>query len=265
MLTNPTFKELAIGSVKGEESLEKIKAEKCTGYLKIKFCDLKFLLFFEKGTPTCGFRIVEGHLFSFSNLADMLHSLKDGHMTFFETSPGVLQAILDMKFGKKVYGDLYTSFTNVRKLFILLKQKKLTGSVEIDLPSIRSFVVMEEGVPQQVLPYPEQEGEKGEVTLECVLDRTVSQDGVVRVFERRNPPSLFHPDGDKIFVWSDPRRLKLEFAFGQLGKEFEELLDRKMTVSQILETLCVDFEEIADMYTYLSAKGYIAAKNVHAN
>lgn len=260
VLTKPTFEGLTIGSVKAEESLEKIKARKCTGYLKIEFYDLRFLLFFEDGIPTYGFRVVEGQLFSFSGLADVLHSLQDGRITFFETSPGVLQAILDMKFGKKVYGDLYTSFTNVRKLFILLKQEKLTGSVEIDLPSIRSFVVMEEGVPQDVLSCPEQE--KGEVTLECVLDRATSQDGVVRVFERRNPPSVLHPDLEQVFMWSDPRRLKLEFAFGQLGKEFEELLDRKMTVSQILDALYVDFEEIADMYTYLSAKGYIAVKNV---
>ncbi|MBU6996032.1 MAG: hypothetical protein HXS41_01535 [Theionarchaea archaeon] len=260
VLAQREFEDLVIGSDEVGRVLGKIRREKRTGYLKVEFHNLHFLLFFENGVSTYGFRMMEDQLFSYSCLPDMLPMLNEGHMVFFDTHPGVLQALLDKKYGERIYGDLYTSFTNAEKFFAMLKQKTLTGCVEIDLPSAHCFILLEKGDPVQVL-CSEGEEKKGEPTsLGCVLKKMLTENGVIRVFERRNPPTVLCPDLEEVFVWSDPRRLKLEFAYGQLGKEFEELLDQEMTVSQILNTLHVDFEEIADMYTYLSAKGYIASR-----
>jgi hypothetical protein len=260
VLAQQEFEDLVIGSEEADRFLEKIRREKRTGYLKVGFCNLDFLLFFENGGSTYGFRIVEDQLFSYSNLSDVLPTLKEGRMTFHDAHPGVLQALLDRKFGEKICGDLYTSFTDAEKFFVMLKQKTLTGCVEVDLPSAHCFILLEKGDPVQVLCSAGEE-EKGELgSLDCVLEKMVTENGVIRVFERKNPPTMLCPDLEEIFVWSDPRRLKLEFAYGQLGKEFEELLDQEMTISQILNALHVDFEEIADMYTYLSAKGYIATR-----
>jgi hypothetical protein len=278
-LASLMFTDLVIGSLEAERALEKIEADERTGYLEIESENRRFLLFYEDGVSTLGFRVVEGQLLSFSNLAVVLNSLENGVMSFFETYPAFLQALLDMKFGEKIYGNLYTSFIDVRRLFDMLREKLHTGSIELDLSSTHCFVIMEEGIPSAVLCSPEkgelektrkarerkgkkeeEPGKGQEEILEFVLDRATTQEGVVRVFRRRNPPTLLCPDLEEVFVWSDPRRLKLEFAFGQLGKEFEELLDQEMTISQILSILHVNFEEIADMYTYLSAKGYIVTK-----
>jgi hypothetical protein len=262
MLAKPQCEGLVIGSPKADKFLEEIKADKCTGYMKIEVCHRTFLLFFEEGIPTYGFRVVEGQLFSYSNLSRVLHSLEGARMNFVETYAGVLQALLDRKFGKKMYGTLYTTFIDVKKLFSMLNHKKHTGSVEVDLPSNRYFVIVEHGTPKEVVccSYQGEEKEEKPVSFESMLTNAASQNGVVRVYERKNPPTIVCPHLKEKFVWSEPRRLKLEFAFGQLGKEFEELLDQNMTISQILNTLRVDFEEIVDMYTYLSAKGYIAIK-----
>lgn len=251
------FEGVAIGSPNTESFLEKIVTKKWTGYLQIELHTLKFLLFFENGNPTHGFRVIEDELFSFSHLSHVLRSLKDGNLSFFETSPGALQALLDMKFGDQIYGTLYTNFTDLGKLFATLEQEKHTGCVEIDLPSLNCFVLMKDGEPGEVV-CSQEKGEGG--MLQVILERAASEDGVIKVFERRDPPVVLSPDPEEVFSWSDPRRLKLEFAFGQLGKEFEDLLDQKLTISQILDRLCVDFVEIADMYTYLSAKGYITTK-----
>ncbi|MBU7013605.1 MAG: hypothetical protein HXS52_02670 [Theionarchaea archaeon] len=260
VLTQREFKDSVIGSDEAGQVLEKIRREKRTGYLKIEFRHLDFLLFFENGVSTHGFRMVEDELFSYSGLSDLLPTLKEGQMVFYDTHPGVLQALLDKKFGERIYGDLYTNFTNAEKFFAMLKQKTLTGCVEIDLSSTHCFILLEKGDPVQVLCSSDEEEKREPFSLDCLIKRMVSENGVIRVFERKPPPTVLCPAPDKIFVWSDPRRLKLEFAYGQLGKEFEELLDREMSVSQILNTLHVDFEEIADMYTYLSAKGYISTK-----
>jgi hypothetical protein len=263
VLAQQEFEDLVIGSEEASRFLEKIRREKRTGYLKVGFCNLDFLLFIENGVSTYGFRIVEDQLFSYSPLSDVLPTLKEGRMTFHEAHPGVLQALLDRKFGEKICGDLYTSFTDAEKFFVMLKQKTLTGCVEIDLPSTHCFILLEKGEPVQVLcsAGEEEKGEPG--TLAYILEKMLTENGVIRVFERKNPPTMLCPDLEEVFVWSDPRRLKLEFAYGRLGKEFEELLDQEMTISQILNTLHVDFEEIADMYTYLSAKGYIVARKEH--
>lgn len=267
MLTDGGTESIIIGSAEAEEFLDTLVTEEKTGYLHIEFCDFEFLLFYEEGVPTYGFRVMEDQLFSYSNLSRMITKLKNARAQFCESPPGALQALLDKKFGEKIYGDLYTSFTDVGKLFTMLTNNNLTGCVEIDLPTIHCFVVLEKGVINDVIRCSQQEGQvtwqKHEiecVSLKYVISQAQSRNGVVRVFERRPPPSIAHPDQSEIFVWSDPRRLKLEFAFGQLGKEFEELLEQNLTVSEILNSLCVDFEEIADMYTYLSAKGYIITK-----
>ncbi|MGD2249782.1 MAG: hypothetical protein PVF58_15345 [Candidatus Methanofastidiosia archaeon] len=267
MFTKGGSESMIIGSAEAEEFLEEIVTEHKTGYLHIEFCDFEFLLFYEEGIPTYGFRVLEGQLFSFSNLSRMVSKLKNARTQFYESPPGVLQALLDKKFGEKIYGDLYTSFTDVGKLFTMLTRNTLTGCVEIDLPTVHCFVVLEKGVIDDIVCCSQIEAqvftcqhEAGPVSLEYVINQAQSRNGVVRVFERRNPPSIAHPDEGEIFVWSDPRRLKLEFAFGQLGKEFEDLLGQNLTISEILSSLCVDFEEIADMYTYLSAKGYIVTK-----
>ncbi len=255
--------KVSIGSPGTETLLEEVRTRKCTGYVQIEFRDFEFLLFIERGTPTHGFRVIEDQLFSFSNLTNTLDSLKGGHLRFYETSPRFLQALLDTKFGDQIYGTLHTSFCDLEKLFHTLEQEKCTGSVEIDLPSVHCFVVVENGAICEIISLEEKEEKKEkerEETLEFILGKAAEENGTVRVFERRNPPTILSPDPEKIFVWSDPRRLKLEFAFGQLGKEFENLLDQKMTLSQILNVLCVDFVEIADMYTYLSAKGYIVTR-----
>lgn len=259
MLGNRKCTGLIIGSPEAENLLERVRSQKCTGYLTVEFRIYRFLLFFEEGVPTRGFRVIEDELFSFSNLTDILYSLEGGSLSFFEASQGALQVLLDMKFGNQIYGTLYTSFCDTRKLFQTLEQKKHTGCVEIDLPLLQYFVLMEKGVPVDVFSYGKDRGEKKE-TLQIVLDEATSEDGLIRVFERRNPPTILSPDPEDVFTWSKSRRLKLEFAFGQLGKEFEKLLDQKLTISQILSILCVDFVEIADIYTYLSAKGYIVTK-----
>ncbi len=245
------FEDVTIGSQGAVKLLEEIRTGRYTGYLEIEFDVFQFLLFFVEGVPTHGFRVIEEQLFSFSSLADMLPSLQGGHVKFFKTTVGALQALLDMKFGEQVYGNLYTSFTDLGKLLVALQQKKYTGSVEIDLPSLHCFIIMEESIPREIVC------SKENPTLECIVNRAASENGVIRVFERRSPPTILSPDPEEVFAWSRPNRLKLEFAFGQLGKEFEKLLDQKMTISQILNTLCVDFAEIVGMYTYLSAKGYI--------
>ncbi len=262
-----------------EKLVEEIRNKKWTGYLRVDFHNFRFLLLFEEGIPTYGFRIIEDQLFSFSNLKDRVCSLKGGHMSFYETSPCVIQTILDLKFGEHIYGSLHTSFCDLKGLFQTLEQKGFTGSVEMDLSSLHCFVVMEKGVPYEVVftgrgesgereREEEKETEKGErivETIEFIFGKAASENGVIRVLERRSPPTIPSPDPEEVFVWSYPRRLKLEFAFGQLGKEFEELLDQKMTVSKILETLCVDFVEIAEIYTYLSAKGYIVTMKKGVN
>lgn len=262
---------MRIGSPETGNQIEEIKTKKLTGYLHITFRDLGFLLFFEDGVPTHGFRVIEDQLFSFSSLSTVLDSLEGGCANFFETSPGLLRALLDIKFGDQIYGTLYTSFCDLRNLFETLSQEKRTGSVEVDLPSIHCFIILEEGAPREVVQVgedepgnkpqkvPERNGEWTDI-LEFMLEKASTEDGIIKVFERRNPLTILSPDPEEVFVWSDPRRLKLEFAFGQLGKEFGELLDQKMTISQILNVLCVDFVEIAEMYTYLSAKGYIATR-----
>ena len=256
------FKGVVIGIPEAENFLDEIVSKKLTGYLKIEWHNLKFLLLFENGDPLHGFRVIEDKIFSFSHLADVIRSLKGGTLSFFETTPGALQALLDMKFGDQIYGTLYTSFTDLRKLFVTLEQKKHTGSVEIDLPSGECFVLMEDGTPQEVACSQEGDEKEPGATLKAVLGKAAAENGVVRVFERRNPPTFFTPDLEEVFSWSNPRRLKLEFAFGQLGKEFEDLLDKKLTISQILNSMYVDFVEIADMYTYLSAKGYITTEKM---
>ena len=250
---------LVIGSSEVERFIEKVRSEKLTGYFVIEFENFIFLLFIEEGRLTHGFRVIEDQLFSFSHLPDILYSLEGGRVSFFETSAAALQGLLDMKFGNQVYGTLYTSFADLKKLFLTLEQRKLTGSVEIDLPCLNAVVVMEEGTPIDVV-VPQEEEKNGEDTLSYVLDKASEENGVVRIFERRNPLTILYPDPEEVFAWSHPRRLKLEFAFGQLGKEFEVLLDQKLTITQILNRLHVDFTEIADMYTYLSAKGYITTK-----
>ncbi len=264
------FQKMSMGSSETENQIKEIRTEKLTGYLQIAFRDLGFLLFFEEGIPTYGFRVIEDQLFSFSNLATVLDSLEGGLVSFYETSSGLLRALLDIKFGDQIYGTLYTSFCSLRKLFQTLKQEKRTGSVEIDLPSIHCFAILEEGAPCDIVQVTEEEPEpertelkrerENRDTLEFIFEKADTENGIIKMFERRNPPTILSPDPKEVFVWSDPRRLKLEFAFGQLGKEFEELLDQKMTISQILNVLCVDFVEIAEMYTYLSAKGYIATR-----
>ena len=259
---------LAVGSSEVKDLVDEIKLKKLTGYLYIEFRNYTFVQLIEKGDLTNGFRVIEDQLYSFSHLADAIYSLEGATVSFFGTSPGALQGMLDMKFGDQIYGTLYTSFTDLGKLFQTLNQEKHTGSVEINLPDDSCVVLMEEGVPTEVVCSEEKkekegerererEDEKLEKMLQSVFDKASSENGVVRVFERRIPPAFLYPDPEEIFIWSNPRRLKLEFAFGQLGKEFEDLLDQKMTISQILNTLYVDFTEIADMYTYLSAKGYI--------
>ncbi|MBU7025636.1 MAG: hypothetical protein HXS48_01745 [Theionarchaea archaeon] len=262
ILGRPKGEDLTIGSSQVENFLVEVRTKKYTGYLKIECRNLEFLLFYEEGVPTHGFRVIEDELFSFSNLSDILSSLEGGKLSFFEASPGALQALFDMKFGDQIYGNLYTSYCDLGKLFQTLQQEKHTGSVEIDLPSLNCFVLTEEGVPTEVVfsrGRGEKEGEIEEV-LHVILEKAAVESGIVKVFERRNPLTIPSPDPEEIFTWSDPRRLKLEFAFGQLGKEFEKLLDQNLTISQILNTLCVDFVEIADMYTYLSVKGYIVTK-----
>lgn len=246
----------ALGSANAENLLKEITTKKWTGYLWITCRNLEFLLFFEHGDPTHGFRAIEDQLFSFSHLSDILYSLNGGTLRFFETSPGALQVLLDMKFGSQIYGDLHTAFTDLKNLFTKLEQEKLTGSVEIDVSSFHCFVLMEDGLPDEVVCSQQEEGE----IFSVLLEKVGSESGVIRVYERRDPPTVLSPDPEEIFSWSSLRRLKLEFAFGQLGKEFEDLLDQKLTISQILDVLCVDFVEIADMYTYLSAKGYITTK-----
>ncbi len=286
------FEELIIESSSVEMWIEEIRLKKCTGYLQIEFRHFKFLLFIEEGIPTHGFRVIEDQLFSFSSLAAVLPSLEGGSMRFYETPPGFLHALSDIKFGDQIYGTLYTTFCDVGKLFRTLEQKAHTGTVDIDLPSTHCFVVMEKGVPCEIVCVPEnREEEAGTESREemgtkmdtrtetktgakmnkelatqkmfkFILDEAASENGIVKVFERRSPPTIFSPDPDEICFWSNPRRLKLEFAFGQLGKEFEKLLDKRLTISQILDTLCVDFVEIAEIFTYLSAKGYIAREKV---
>ncbi|MBU7016193.1 MAG: hypothetical protein HXS44_01695 [Theionarchaea archaeon] len=250
---------LVIGSPEVERFIEKIRSEKLTGYFLIEFESFTFLLFMEEGGLTHGFRVIEDQLFAFSHLPDILYSLEGGRMAFFEASAGALQGLLDMKFGNQVYGTLYTSFTDLEKLFLTLEQKRLTGSVEIDLPFLNAVVVMEKGTPIDVV-VPQEEGKDGKEILSYILEKASEENGMVRIFERRNPLTILYPDPEEVFAWSHPRRLKLEFAFGQLGKEFEVLLDQKLTITQILNRLHVDFTEIADMYTYLSAKGYITTK-----
>lgn len=288
------FEELIIESSSVEMWIEETRLKKYTGYLQIEFRHFKFLLFIEEGIPTHGFRVIEDQLFSFSSLAAVLHSLEGGCMRFYETPPGFLHALLDIKFGDQIYGTLYTTFCDLGKLFRTLEQKAHTGSVDIDLPSAHCFVVMEKGTPCEIVCVPEnREEETGteesrkkmgtevdtkteaktgtritnkelytQKMLKLILDEAVSENGIVKVFERRNPLTIFSPDPDEMCFWSNPRRLKLEFAFGQLGKEFEKLLDKRLTISQILDTLCVDFVEIAEIFTYLSAKGYIAREKV---
>lgn len=253
-----------------ENLVEEIRNKKWTGYLRVDFRNFRFLLLFEEGIPTYGFRVIEDQFFSFSDLKNRVCSLKGGNMRFYETSSCAIQTILDLKFGEQIYGSLHTSFCDLKGLSQTLEQKGFTGSVEIDLSSLHCFVVMEKGVPREVVfaGRGESEEERGkekkerekkiEETIEFICSKAASENGIIKVLERRNPPTVPSPDPEEVFVWSYPRRLKLEFAFGQLGKEFEKLLDQEMTVSEILETLCVDFVEIAEMYTYLSAKGYIA-------
>jgi hypothetical protein len=250
---------LVIGSSEVERFIEEVRFKKLTGYFVIKFENFIFLLFMEKGILTHGFRVIDDQLFSFSHLPDILYSLEGGRMSFFETSAGALQGLLDIKFGNQVYGTLYTSFTDLRTLFLTLEQKKHTGSVEIDLPYLNGVVVMEEGTPVDVVVSQEEGKDKNEI-LSYRLEKASEENGIVRIFERRNPLTILYPDPEEVFAWSHPRRLKLEFAFGQLGKEFEVLLDQKLTITQILNRLHVDFTEIADMYTYLSVKGYITTK-----
>ena len=253
---------LIIGSSEVERFINEVKLKKLTGYFAVEFENFTFLLFTEEGNLTHGFRVIEDQLFSFSHLPDIIYSLEGGKMSFFETSAGALQGLLDIKFGNQVYGTLYTSFTDLRKLFLTLEQKRHTGSVEIDLPYMNGVVVMEEGTPVDVVVSQEEGKNRKErkEMLSYVLEKASEENGIVRVFERRNPLTILYPDPEEVFAWSHPRRLKLEFAFGQLGKEFEVLLDQKLTMTQILNRLHVDFTEIADMYTYLSAKGYITAK-----
>lgn len=244
---------LCIGSPEAGSLLEEIRVQKWSGYLKIEFSHYKFVLLLEDGVPTHGFRVIDDQLFSFSSLLDTLPSLQDARLSFYELSPAGLQALLDTKFGYELYGSLHTTFCDLRRLFLTLQRDRLTGSVEVDVPSLHCFILWEEGNPGEVVC---EEGK--EPTLECVLEKAAQEDGTIRVFKRRGPLTVPSPDPEEVFSWSRPHTLKLEFAFGQLGKEFENLLDKKLTVSQILDALHVDFVEIVEMYTYLSAKGYIA-------
>ncbi|MBU7031414.1 MAG: hypothetical protein HXS53_02680 [Theionarchaea archaeon] len=238
--------------------LTEIRKNNSTGYLIVEWNTYQFLLFFENGTPTHGFRVIEERLYVYSDLVIMLPSFSEGQIYFYPAPPEVLQALLDIKFGAELYGVLYTSYTDMSRLFTLLHQNSFSGSVKIDLPSGSRIIVIDHGVLSHIMGSKETGDESA--SLESLFQHTLGEDGTIHVYERRNPPRLMTPDAEAVCSWSSPEHLILKFAYGQLGKELEFLLGMDLTLSTILERLHVDFIEIADMYTYLSAKGYIALK-----
>lgn len=238
--------------------LTEIGRNHSTGYLIVEWNTYQFLLFFENGIPTHGFRVIEERLYVYSRLSTILPTCTEGQMFFHFTSSGVLQALLDIKFGAEIYGVLYTSYTDTSRLFKLLHQNAFSGSVKIDLPSGSWVIVMDHGIPNHIVGS-KKTGDK-HTLLMSIFELTATEHGTIHVYERRSPKRLITPDPEAVCSWSSSEHLTLEFAYGQLGKELEVLLGMNLTLSAILDRLRVDFVEIADMYTYLTAKGYIILK-----
>ncbi|MBU7042998.1 MAG: hypothetical protein HXS47_05340 [Theionarchaea archaeon] len=237
---------------------EEIEKNHRTGYLIIEWNELQFLLFFEDGSATHGFRIIDERLYMCSRLSRILCACTQAYMVFHPTSSAVLQALLDIKFGVDMYGALYTNYTDMCRLFRLLDENIFSGSVKIDLSFTSWVIVMDKGIPYHIIG--QKEGEHVKNLLSSILKEITCKEGIIHIYERRKTPKLIVPDVEAVCCWSSSDHLTLQFAYGQLGKEFESLLDKNLTLSAILDRLMVDFIEIADIYTYLSAKGYIVLK-----
>jgi hypothetical protein len=239
--------------------LKEIERNHRTGVLIMEWDNFQFLVFCENGIPTQGFRIIEERLYACSHLSKIFFTCPDTHMGFHPTSSAVLQALLDIKVGTEPYGVLYTNYTDMHRLFIVLKKNFFSGTVRIDLSTESWVIVLENGILYHIIGLKEKEKDIKRL-LSTIFDRTEIEDGIIHIYERRDAPRLMVPDLDAVCCWSSSEHLTLEFAYGQLGKEFQFLLDKNLTLSAILDRLMVDFVEIADMYTYLSAKGYLSLK-----
>jgi hypothetical protein len=238
--------------------LSNIEKNQRTGYLIVECDQFQFLVFFEDGIPIQGFRIIEERLYACSHFSKIFFTCPETHMGFHPTSSAVLQALLDIKFGTEIYGVLYTDYTDMHRLFTVLKENFFSGTVKIDLSAESWVIVLENGILYHIIGLKENEDIKR--LLSSIFERTKIEEGIIHIYERRDAPRLMVPDLEAICCWSSSKQLILEFAYGQLGKEFQFLLDKHLTLSTILDRLMVDFVEIVDMYTYLWAKGYICLK-----
>lgn len=238
-----------------DKFLEHLKDDEFNGFSEIKGKKYDFALFFLRGAPVQGFRIIEDTLYTFSTLSEKLSHFDLNELIMFPTPPAFVTGITDITRGTQIH-DTQDSLKSV---ITNLESEKFDGSVVIQWDNTQGFIVFQHGIPENSLMVTLSTIVEGKDALENILKYTAQKQSNITVYGRKSQKKTLKSEKVLHIKEND---IPVESRFGTLGKELvKAAFKKKRLLTDITDDLCVDLEEIKPIYTYMVEEGYAELKN----
>jgi hypothetical protein len=241
-----------------DKFLEHLEDEEFSGFSEINGT-YNFMLFFLKGTPVQGFRIIEDALYTFSELPEKLPHLELDELVIYPTPPAFITGIMDSTHGLPLQKNSNTSFDSLKPIITDLESAKFEGTVTIQWDATEGFIIFQNGIPENSFVVTSSTIIEGKEALEDILNRVKEKKGFITVYIRKTPENI--PEPDRVLYIKKDVTDTLRSEFGQLGAEVvNAALKEKKLLKDIAHNLCVDPKEIEPVYTYMVERGYAELK-----